>query len=44
MINCGATAPDFTLPASTGGDITLGDFRGRKNVLMIFYPLAFTPV
>lgn len=44
MIDVGDRAPDFTLPASTGGDLTLGSFAGRKNVLLVFYPLAFTPV
>lgn len=31
-----ALAPDFTLPATTGGTITLSDFRGKKNVLLYF--------
>jgi peroxiredoxin len=37
----GSPAPDFTL-ATTGGKVTLSDFRGKKNVLLAFYPLAFT--
>ena len=32
----GALAPDFTLPSTTGGNITLADFRGKKNVLIYF--------
>lgn len=32
-----ALAPDFTLPATTGGAITLSDFRGKKNVLLYFH-------
>lgn len=44
MIDKGDRAPDFTLPASTGGEITLSSFSGRHNVLLVFYPLAFTPV
>ena len=44
MIDIGASAPDFTLPASTGGEVTLSSFRGNNNVLLVFYPLAFTPV
>lgn len=36
--------PDFTLPADTGGTITLSDFRNRQSVLLFFYPADFTPV
>jgi peroxiredoxin Q/BCP len=43
MIDVGETAPDFTLPASSGGEVTLSALRGSK-VLLVFYPLAFTPV
>jgi peroxiredoxin Q/BCP len=32
----GNIAPDFTLPATTGGSITLSDFRSKKNVLLYF--------
>jgi len=32
----GQPAPDFALPASTGGEIRLADFRGR-DVVLIFY-------
>ena len=39
----GATAPDFTLPNSARQDVRLSDFRGR-NVLLAFFPLAFTGV
>ena len=31
-----ALAPDFTLPSTTGGTITLSDYRGKKNVLIYF--------
>lgn len=31
-----ATAPDFTLPDLNGRAVTLSDFRGRKNVLLVF--------
>lgn len=37
----GDTAPEFTA-ASTGSDVTLSAFRGKINVLMAFFPLAFT--
>ena len=39
----GDPAPDFTLP-STGGDVTLSSFKGKKNVLLAFFPAAFTGV
>lgn len=38
----GGPAPDFTLPSTAGRDIALAEFRGRKNVLLAFFPLAFT--
>jgi peroxiredoxin len=37
----GSPAPDFTLPSTSGGDVTLSALRGRK-VLLAFFPLAFT--
>lgn len=40
----GDVAPDFTLPALRGGTVTLGDFRGKHNVLLSFIPAAWTPV
>jgi peroxiredoxin len=39
----GAPAPDFTLPSTAGSDVTLSKLRG-KNVLLAFFPLAFTRV
>lgn len=39
----GQPAPNFALKAHTGEDITLEQFRGSKNVLLIFYPLDFSP-
>jgi glutaredoxin-dependent peroxiredoxin len=39
----GTPAPDFTLPSTAGSDITLSKLRGR-NVLLAFFPLAFTRV
>ncbi len=37
----GSKAPDFTLPSTSGSDVTLSALRG-KNVLIAFFPLAFT--
>jgi peroxiredoxin len=37
----GAPAPDFTLPSTSGRDVTLSTLRG-KTVLLAFFPLAFT--
>jgi peroxiredoxin len=39
----GSAAPDFTLPSTAGTDVTLSKLRG-KNVLLAFFPLAFTSV
>ena len=39
----GHPAPDFTLPSSTGGEISLSDFRGSKSVVLYFYPKDVTP-
>lgn len=38
----GATAPDFTLPSTSGEMVTLSSFRGKRNVLLAFFPAAFT--
>jgi mycoredoxin-dependent peroxiredoxin len=40
----GDAAPDFTLPSTVGEKVTLSDYRGKKNVLLLFYPLDFSPV
>lgn len=44
MIAVGAPAPDFALPNQSRETVRLSDFRGRKNVVLAFHPLAFTPV
>jgi peroxiredoxin len=41
-IDVGTQAPDFTLKDQNNREVRLGDFRGRKAVLLVFYPLAFT--
>lgn len=38
----GSAAPDFTLRSTAETDAALSSFRGRKNVLLAFFPLAFT--
>ena len=40
----GDPAPEFTLPAVSGRTVSLGDFRGKKNVVISFVPAAWTPV
>ena len=40
----GAQALDFTLKDQNGQPVTLRDFRGKKNVLLVFFPLAFTGI
>ena len=42
LIEVGATAPDFTLRDQHQQPVRLSDFRGRRTVLLVFYPLAFT--
>ena len=43
-LQVGAVAPDFELPASGNRTVKLSDFRGKRNVLLAFYPFAFSPV
>ncbi len=43
-VKAGQPAPDFTLPAVSGGKISLSDYRGKRNVVLSFVPAAFTPV
>lgn len=40
----GDAAPDFTLPSTSGDDVALSSFRGEKNVLLAFFPAAFSGV
>ena len=43
-INVGELAPDFTLTSHLNKKVTLGKFSGKKNVVIAFFPLAWTPV
>ena len=43
-IEVGQEAPDFTLKNTDMEDVTLSSFRGQKNVVLLFVPLAFTGV
>jgi peroxiredoxin len=41
-LEVGDRAPDFALPDQEGRVVKLSDFRGKKNVVLAFYVLAFT--
>jgi peroxiredoxin len=41
-VETGTEAPDFTLRDQHGRRVTLSQFRGHKNVVVVFYPYAFT--
>ncbi|MFD7685952.1 peroxiredoxin [Streptomyces sp. NPDC059781] len=43
-IQVGDKAPDFELKDNHGATVKLSDFHGRKNVVVLFYPFAFTGV
>lgn len=43
-VKVGDRAPDFTLASVAHGEITLGQYRGKKNVVLSFVPAAWTPV
>jgi len=42
QLKVGDEAPDFTLPGTDGKPVKLSDFRGKKNVVLAFFPAAFT--
>lgn len=41
-LKVGDEAPDFTLKSTQGKDVKLSDFRGKKTVVLAFFPAAFT--
>lgn len=41
-LKVGDIAPDFTLPDTEGNKVKLSEFRGKNNVVLAFYVLAFT--
>lgn len=43
-IAVGAAAPDFTLKDQDQKDVKLSDYKGKKNVVLAFYPLDWSPV
>jgi len=42
MVDVGDEAPDFELPDGDRTPVRLSSYRGEKNVIVVFYPLAFT--
>ncbi|MBO4207531.1 peroxiredoxin [Micromonospora echinofusca] len=43
-IEVGAEAPDFVLKDQNNQEVRLSDYRGKRTVLLVFYPLAFTGI
>ena len=43
-LQVGDRAPDFTLSDQDGNKVTLSSFQGKKNVVLLFHPLAFTKI
>jgi len=41
-LKIGDAAPEFNLPSTQGGRVKLSDFKGRNNVVLAFFPAAFT--
>jgi peroxiredoxin len=43
-LSIGSPAPEFTLKSNQDNEISLADYKGNKNVVLVFYPLDFSPV
>jgi peroxiredoxin (alkyl hydroperoxide reductase subunit C) len=43
LLEVGREAPDFRLRGPGGAFVTLSEYRGHKHVVLVFYPLAFSP-
>lgn len=43
MITVGTRAPDFQLPDHLGRQVSLQQLAGKRHVMLLFYPLDFTP-
>ena len=43
-IAVGQAAPEFTLKDQSQKEVKLSDFAGKRNVVLIFYPLDFSPI
>jgi peroxiredoxin len=43
-VEVGSAAPDFALKDQHGEVVTLSSFRGRTNVVLVFYPFAFSGI
>lgn len=43
MIAKGTRAPGFKLPDHLGRELELAPFQGKRHVMLLFYPLDFTP-
>jgi peroxiredoxin len=44
VIERGMQAPDFELESHLDDRVRLSEYRGRHNVLLVFFPMAWTPV
>ena len=42
-VTVGEKAPDFTLKSTLDKEVSLEDYQGEKNVVLVFYPLDFSP-
>ena len=43
-LEVGRIGPNFCLDSHTGQNVRLSEYRGRRNVVLAFFPLAWTPV